>query len=61
MANRQARGGNLRSLTLLIELGALIAERLAAGSFADVLALDIVTRIAVGIIVVHRLLNRVPW
>lgn len=44
----------------LVELGALGAERLAARAGAQVLALDVVAGVALGVVVVDGLLDGVP-
>lgn len=45
---------------LLIELGAFGTQRFSARAFSKVFFLDIVARIAVGVVVMNGLLNRVP-
>ena len=45
---------------LLIKLCAFLAQRLSASAFPQILFLDIVARVAVGVVVMHGLLNRVP-
>ena len=45
---------------LRIELRTLLTERLIARPLPKVLRLDVVASIAVGIVMVNRLLNRVP-
>jgi hypothetical protein len=45
---------------LLVESFTLFAQRFSASAFPQILFLDIVARIAVGIVVMHGLLNRVP-
>jgi hypothetical protein len=43
-----------------VEIGALTAKLLAASSRAEILALDIVAGVAIRVVVVSRLLHRVP-
>lgn len=56
--NRQARGGSL--LSSAIEVSAFLAERLSARSLSQILLLDIIACITVGVVVVNVLLYRVP-
>jgi hypothetical protein len=58
--SRQARGGNLRLLPSLVEVGALLAEWLAAVTLPKVLLLNVISRVAVGIVVVDVLLDGMP-
>lgn len=47
-------------LRLLPQSGTLLAERLPARSLPEVLRLDIVAGVAVRVVVVHVLLDRMP-
>ncbi|MEK9151222.1 MAG: hypothetical protein AAB547_01175 [Patescibacteria group bacterium] len=44
----------------LLEVSAFLAERFSAGALAQIFPLDVVTRIALRIVVVHRPQNGVP-
>ena len=59
MESPQALGGKL--LSRLVEIGTLFAKRLPAITSADIFALNVVAGIAVRIVVVNGLLDRVPW
>jgi hypothetical protein len=48
------------SATLAVETGAFLAERLAARALTKVFALDVVAGVALAVVVVDRLLDRVP-
>lgn len=55
-------GDDVRYLaTATIKVLALLALRLTASTGANVFALDIVAGIALGVVVVDVLLDRVPW
>jgi hypothetical protein len=43
-----------------IATNAFRTERLAACAFAEILAFDVIARVAFGVVVVHRLFHRVP-
>jgi len=45
---------------LLVESCTFLAQRFPAGAFPLILFLDIVARVAIGVIVMHGLLYRVP-
>jgi hypothetical protein len=47
-------------VTLLVKLGTFSTERFPASAGAQVFLLDIVARVAVGVVVMHGLFNRVP-
>ena len=59
MENPQALGGKL--LSRLVEIGTLFAKRFPTITSADIFALNVVACIAVRIVVVNGLLDRVPW
>jgi hypothetical protein len=49
-----------RLFSLFIQPSTMIAYRLSPGSLSSILALDVVALCACGIVVMHRLLNRMP-
>lgn len=55
------RPGHAGSLFALpIQVGTLLANWLAASALAQILALNVVACVAVGVVVINRLLHRVP-
>lgn len=42
------------------EIGALFAERFAAGPLPQVFTLDVIASVAIGVVVMNRLLDRMP-
>lgn len=45
------------SLALIVEFFALLAKRLVAGSFTAILGLNVVSGVAIGIVVMYGLLD----
>jgi hypothetical protein len=54
-------GNDVRLSTSAIEICALLAQWLAARALTQIFLLDVVPGIAVRIVVMNGLLNRMPW